>query len=85
MDNFSAHESAFKELGSQLQNTFILWLPANSTTHYQPLDQGIIYTWKAYWKRQWILYMMAQFDHGYDPMSTMTLLMLFVGLFLHGT
>ena len=74
MDNFSAHESAFKELGSQLQNTFILWLPANSTTHYQPLDQGIIYTWKAYWKRQWILYMMAQFDHGYDPMSTMTLL-----------
>ena len=54
-------------------------------THYQPLDQGIIYTWKAYWKRQWILYMMAQFDHGYDPMSTMTLLMLFVGLFLHGT
>ena len=32
MDNFSAHESAFKELGFQLQNTFIIWLPANSTT-----------------------------------------------------
>ena len=62
MDNFSAHESAFKELGLQLQNTFILWLPPSSTARYQPLDQGIIYTWKAYWKKQWVLYMMAQFD-----------------------
>ena len=74
MDNFSAHESAFKELGFQLQNTFIIWLPANSTTRYQPLDQGIIYTWKSYWKKQWVLYMMAQFDQGFDPMSTITIL-----------
>jgi hypothetical protein len=60
MDNFSDHESAFKEFGFKLQNTFIVWLSANSTTRYQPLDQGIIYTWKAYWKKQWLLYMMRE-------------------------
>ena len=74
MNNFSAHESVFKELGFQLQNTFIIQLPANSTTQYQLLDQGIIYTWKSYWKKQWVLYMMAQFDQGFDPMSTITIL-----------
>lgn len=74
MDNFSAHESTYKEIGHQLQNIFIIWLPPNSTTRYQPLDQGIIYTWKVYWKRQWIHYMMAQFDQGFDPLSTITIL-----------
>jgi hypothetical protein len=72
MDNFSAHEAAYEDI--QLQNTLIIWLPANSTSRYQPLDQGIIHTWKAYWKRQWILYMMTEFDRGYDPVSTMTIL-----------
>lgn len=74
MDNFSAHESAVKNVSIQLQNTLVVWLPANSTTKYQPLDQGIIRTWKAYWKRQWLLYMMTEFDRGYDPMATMTIL-----------
>lgn len=74
MDNFSAHEAAFEAIHLQLQNTLVIWLPCNSTTRYQPLDQGIIRTWKAYWKRQWVLYMMTQYDHGYDPISTMTIL-----------
>ena len=74
MDNLSAHETAFKDIGSHLQNTLIIWLPSNSTTPYQPLDQGIIPTWKAYWKRQWILYILAEFDRGFNPVSTMTVL-----------
>jgi hypothetical protein len=40
MDNFSAHEAAVEDI--QLQNTIIIWLPTNSTSRYQPLDQGII-------------------------------------------
>jgi hypothetical protein len=72
MDNFSAHEAAAEDI--QLQNTIIIWLPANSTSRYQPLDQGIIRIWKAYWKRQWMLYMMTQFDRGLDPVSTITIL-----------
>jgi hypothetical protein len=50
MDNFSAHEAAVEEIDGQLQNTLIIWLPPCSTAQYQPLDQGIIHTWKAYWK-----------------------------------
>jgi hypothetical protein len=72
MDNFSAHEAAVEDI--QLQNTIIIWLPANSTSRYQPLDQGIICIWKAYWKRQWILYMMTQFDRGLDPVLTIIIL-----------
>lgn len=74
LDNFSAHETAFRDIGPHLQNTLVIWLPCNSTTRYQPLDQGIIRTWKAYWRRQWVLFMMDQFDKGYDPLSTMTIL-----------
>jgi DDE superfamily endonuclease. len=74
MDNFSAHEAVYAEIGQQLQDILIIWLPVNSTTRYQPLDQGIIRTWKAYWKRQWILYMMAEYDRGFNPISTMTIL-----------
>jgi hypothetical protein len=74
MDNFSAHESAFKKVSSRLQNTLVVWLPENSTAKYQPLAKGIIPTWKAYWKRQWLFHMKTEFDRGYDPIVTMTIL-----------
>lgn len=74
MDNFSAHESAAKEIESQLENILILWLPPNSTTKYQPLDQGIINNWKVIWKKNWILYMVKEYDRGFDPLTTMTVL-----------
>ncbi|BCR98585.1 uncharacterized protein AKAW2_40268S [Aspergillus luchuensis] len=72
--NFSSHLAAYEEVKSQLSNTLIIWLPPNSTSRYQPLDQGIIRTWKAYWKRQWLVYMMTEYDRGYDPITTMNLL-----------
>lgn len=74
MDNFSAHESAYKKITSRLQNTLILWLPESSTAKYQPLAKGIISTLKAHWKHQWLHYMKAEFDHGYNPVTTMTIL-----------
>jgi hypothetical protein len=77
MDNFSAHESAVRAINNsswQLQNTLIIWLPANSTSQFQPLDQGIIRTWKAYWKRQWIRFMLDEFDNGRDPIKSMNVL-----------
>jgi hypothetical protein len=77
MDNFSAHEAAVSKIQTsdyQLQNTFIIWLPPNSTSRYQPLDQGIIQTWKGYWKRQWIQYMLQQYDAGKDPVTAMNVL-----------
>ena len=74
LDNFSAHEIVFRGIAQQLQNTLVIWLPCNSTTQYQPLDQGIIRTLKAYWRRHWVLFMMDQFDKGYYPLSNMTIL-----------
>jgi hypothetical protein len=46
MDNFSAHQAAVIEIQSSsypLQNTLIIWLPANSISRYQPLNQGFIH------------------------------------------
>ena len=77
MDNFSAHEAAMQTINSsmlQLQNTLIIWVPANSTSCYQPLDQGIIHTWKTYWRRQWVLYMLHEYEAGENPFTTMNVL-----------
>jgi DDE superfamily endonuclease/Fission yeast centromere protein N-terminal domain/Tc5 transposase DNA-binding domain len=75
MDNFSAHEAAVENIqnsSSPLTNTFIIWLPPNSTSKYQPLDQGIIRTWKAYWKRDWVRFILAEYEAGRDALSTVT-------------
>ncbi|KAL1972663.1 hypothetical protein VTN31DRAFT_7077 [Thermomyces dupontii] len=77
MDNFSAHEAAIRNLnenGTPLRNTLVINLPPNATSRYQPLDQGIIKAWKAHWKRQWVRFLVDEFDNGRDPMKTMDLL-----------
>jgi hypothetical protein len=50
MDNFSAHKSAVEET-LLLANIQILFLPANSTSLYQPLDQGIIQNFKTHYRQ----------------------------------
>lgn len=77
MDNFSAHQAAVTEIqssGYPLQNTLIIWLPANSTSRYQPLDQGIIHCWKSYWKRYWIRFILQEFELNRDPITSMNIL-----------
>ena len=67
IDNFSAHELAVENINQSpypLQNTLIIWLPPNATSQYQPLDQGILHTWKHHWKWQWIQYMLQEYDAG---------------------
>lgn len=75
MDHFSSHISAVRKVLSRLKNTKIVWLPIHSKSKYQPLDQGIISTWKAYWRRQWLFYMIQEFNNGRNPMETVTILM----------
>lgn len=76
MDGFSAHKLAAETIQKShpLQNTLLIWLPPNSSSHFQPLDQGIIHTWKAYWKRQWVLYILQEHEENRDPMATMNVL-----------
>jgi hypothetical protein len=72
MDNFSAHYSAV-EIAPPPPNIRICWLPANSTSRFQPLDQGIIQSFKAHYRRQWLSYMLGCFNTNHNPMDTMNL------------
>src|SRR5438045_7495871 len=72
MDNFSAHYTAVK-LCPPPSNVRICWLPANSTSHFQPLDQGIIQNCKAHYRQHWLQYILDSYDSNRDPHSTMNL------------
>lgn len=52
IDGFSAHQAGIDltaDKGYTLNNVRIEFLPANTTSVCQPLDQVIIRTWKAYY------------------------------------
>jgi hypothetical protein len=68
MDNFSAHYTAL-ELAPPPSNIRICWLPANSTSRFQPLDQGIIQSFKSHYRRQWLSYMLGCFDSDQSPLN----------------
>jgi hypothetical protein len=48
IDNFSGHELRVQLVGRKqaLHNVQIEWLPANTTSMWQPCDQGIIAAFK---------------------------------------
>ena len=74
MDNFSAHATTLKELEPPLQYTKVVFLPPNSTSKMQPLDRGIIRVFKAQYKKQWLQYMLQEFEEERDPSKTFNLL-----------
>jgi hypothetical protein len=79
MDNFSAHLAAINSLeampqGLGLLNTEVLFLPPNTTSKLQPLDQGIVASFKARYRRSWIRFMLEQHELGHNPLQTMNVL-----------
>ena len=68
LDNFSAHEAAVRELGGErgLSNIRIIWLPKNTTSHYQPCDQGIIHALKAHARKRFLAWQVSQYDSFID-------------------
>jgi hypothetical protein len=48
MDNFSGHKLAVRLVGDEqgLSHVRIVWLPPNTTSEWQPMDQGIITSFK---------------------------------------
>jgi hypothetical protein len=76
LDNFSGHELGVEKVGSLdgLRNVTIRWLPPNTTSHWQPLDQGIIASFKLYYRRQWVEYIVRMLNSDKDPNKTVTLL-----------
>jgi hypothetical protein len=76
LDNFSGHELGVQLVGGLegLTNVRVTWLPANTTSYWQPLDQGIILIFKLAYRKLWILYMLRQFEANKNPNKTVTLL-----------
>jgi hypothetical protein len=76
MDNFSGHELAVQLVGGLqgLSHVRIVWLPLNTTFAWQPMDQGIIASFKLQYRRQWIVYMLREYEAGKNPQKTVNLL-----------
>jgi hypothetical protein len=72
MDNFSAHVTGI-EIHPPPSNIRIKWLPPNSTSRTQPLDQGVIQNFKVYYRRQQLLTMLSCFDKDEDPFKIITI------------
>jgi len=69
MDNFSGHELGVELCGGKdaLSHVKVRWLPLNTTSYWQPLDQGIIASFKLHYRRMWIKYMLKEFEANRDP------------------
>lgn len=71
IDNASSHavdEAEEIEINGlralRLSNVTILFLPANVTSHVQPLDQGIIAAWKARYKKKLMSWLLDQYNNA---------------------
>jgi hypothetical protein len=76
MDNFSGHELAVQLVGGLqgLSNVRIAWLPPNTTSEWQPMDQGIIASFKLQYRKQWIAFMVREYEAEKNPQKTVNLL-----------
>lgn len=72
MDNFKAHVEGI-ELAPPPSNIRIQWLPANSTSLYQPLDQGIIQNLKTHYRKYWLRFIIQGFENNTDPFTAVSL------------
>ena len=72
LDNFRAHIQGL-ELAPPPSNIRVQFLPANSTSLYQPLDQGIINNLKVYYRKKWLQYMIESYELNLDPISSISL------------
>lgn len=75
LDGFSSHRAGLDLLeDTDFPNVRVEFLPANTTSICQPLDQGIIRTFKAHYKRRWLQYQLHHYERGEDPHQKMNIL-----------
>ena len=73
IDNFCAYKAASELIqasGQLLKWIRIKWFPANTTSIFQPLNQGIIQNWKCYVRKELLRFLVAEFDAGRDYTKT---------------
>jgi hypothetical protein len=76
MDNFSGHELAVQLVSSLqgLSNVQIAWLPPNTTSAWQPMDQWIIASFKLQYRKLWIGLMLREYEANKNLQKTVNLL-----------
>ena len=76
LDNFSGHKVRVQLVNRKqgLLNVRIKWLPPNTTSHWQPLDQGVIASFKLQYRKQFVVYLIRQYDTEKDPFKTVNML-----------
>jgi hypothetical protein len=76
LDNFSGHELAVQLVGGLqgLSHVRIAWLPRNTTSSWQPMDQGIIASFKLQYRKLWIAFMLREYEADKNPQKTVNLL-----------
>ena len=66
LDNASPHVAGLKSTPPP-GHIKVVFFPANATSVYQPLDQGIIQNLKHHYRKKWLRWMIAILDRGLDP------------------
>jgi hypothetical protein len=76
IDGYRAHRTGleFWSNANSSTNVRVEFLPPNTTSVCQPLDQGIIRTWKAYYRRRWVRFQADCYEKGEDLFQKMTIL-----------
>ncbi|KAI0993065.1 hypothetical protein K3495_g15119 [Podosphaera aphanis] len=75
IDNFSAHVFAYQKIQQSLShNVTVCWLPPNSTSRTQLLDQGIIRAFKASYRKRWLEFMLDEYESECNPLQTVNAL-----------
>ncbi|CAG8760019.1 20174_t:CDS:2, partial [Rhizophagus irregularis] len=55
-----------KKPNIKLTNIKLIYLPPNTTAHLQPMDAGIIHSFKSKYKQEFCKHLIQQFDNGID-------------------
>lgn len=65
---YAAHEAAARGIGGERgrSNGRIIWFPKNTTSHYQPCDQGIVRELKAHASNRFLPWQISQYDSFID-------------------
>ena len=78
VDDFSAHVTGAELLrvGSPngLKNTKLILFPTNTPSVHQPLELGIVRSWKVHYRRKWLTYMCDEYDAHRDPLRSTNVL-----------
>jgi len=78
INDHSAYVAAIENLNASSNSIFsiieVCFLPPNTTSLYQPYDQGIIASFKVLYRRYWTRYLLQEFEEGRKGRETINVL-----------